>query len=141
MPKPYSDDLRRKLLEAYAAGRGTLQELAAQFGVSWGYSKKIRGQQLRTGRMERPPQGRHGPVSQVGSGVQQQLRSAVRQRPDVTLAELQPQVEKATQLRLSRSLVWLWLRRLGLRHKKNRSTPRSRTRARTSGGAKRGGSR
>ena len=41
MARAYSDDLRCKLLEAYEAGRGSLQELAKQFGVSWGYSKKI----------------------------------------------------------------------------------------------------
>ena len=35
-------------------GRGTLQELAKPFGVSWEYSKKIRAQQLKTGQKERP---------------------------------------------------------------------------------------
>jgi hypothetical protein len=30
------------LLEAYEAGAGTLRELASQFRVSWGYSKKVR---------------------------------------------------------------------------------------------------
>ena len=33
MPRAYSDDLRCKLLEAYEAGRGSLQELAGQFGL------------------------------------------------------------------------------------------------------------
>ena len=47
MPRAYSDDLRRKLLEAYEAGAGSLRELATGFRVSWGYTKKIRGQQLR----------------------------------------------------------------------------------------------
>lgn len=61
MAQPYSDDLRKKLLKAYAAGRGSLEELAGQFGVSYGYAKKIRVQQLRTGSMERPRQLRHGP--------------------------------------------------------------------------------
>src|SRR5215813_13318643 len=46
--EPIRDDLRCKLLEAYEAGRGSLQELAKEFGVSWGYSKKIRAQQLKT---------------------------------------------------------------------------------------------
>ena len=128
MPKAYSNDLRGKLLEAFAAGRGTLQGLAAQFGVSWGYSKKIRAQQLRTGRKERPEQSQHGPVSRVTPVVQQQLRSAVRRQPDITLAELQQRVEQGCGLRLSRSLLWLWLRRLGLRHKKNAPRPRTRQR-------------
>ena len=73
MPRAYSDDLRRKLLEAYEAGAGSLRELATRFGVSWGYSKKIRGQQLRTGQKTRPVQSQHGPVSRVTVSVQQQL--------------------------------------------------------------------
>lgn len=85
MAQAYSDDLRRKLLEAYEAGTGTLQEVAARFRVSWGYSKKVRGQQLRTGRKERPVQSQHGPLSRVTTAAQQQLRAAVRQPPDVTL--------------------------------------------------------
>ena len=63
MAQPYSDDLRCKLLEAYAAGVGSLRELAAQFRVSWGYSKKIRAQQVHTGQKERPVQLRHGCIT------------------------------------------------------------------------------
>lgn len=128
MPKAYSDDLRCKLLEAYAAGRGTLQELAEVFQVSWGYTKKIRGQQLRTGQKERPVQRQHGPVSCVSAEVQQQMRTALRQQADMTLAELQERIQQSSGVRLSRSLVWLWLRRLGLRHKKNSAGRRTRPR-------------
>lgn len=141
MPQAYSDDLRRKLLEAYAAGAGTLQELASRFRVSWGYSKKVRGQQLRTGQMERPAQAQHGPVSRVTPVVQQKLRVTVRQQPDVTLGELQQRVQQATGVALSKSLVWLWLQRLDLRRKKNPSTRRNRTAGKTSGVGKRGGNR
>ena len=35
MAKPYSDDLRGKLLDAYEGGVGSLRKLAAQFCVSW----------------------------------------------------------------------------------------------------------
>jgi transposase len=127
MPRPYSDDLRRKLLEAYEAGAGSLRELATRFRVSGGYTKKIRGQQLRTGQKERPGQARHGPASRVSAAVQQQLRAAVRQQPDVTLLELPQRVQQAAGVWLSQSLVWLWLQRLELRRKKNPSTRRNRT--------------
>ena len=70
MPKAYSDDLRCKLLEAYEARAGSLQKLAAQFRVSWGFAKKIRKQQLATGQKERPVQRRYGPVSRIHAGVQ-----------------------------------------------------------------------
>src|SRR5215472_15191963 len=128
MPRAYSDDLRCKLLEAYEAGRGSLRELARQFGVSWGYSKKIRAQQVRTGQRERPQQLQHGPASQLTPAVEQQLRSALRQQPDLTLAELQQRLAERAGVSISRSQLWVWLQRLGLRYKKNRSGARTRQR-------------
>jgi hypothetical protein len=70
MPRAYSDDLSCKLLEAYQAGGGSLQELPRLFRFSWGYSKKIRGQQLRTGQKERPQQLQHGPASRLTALVE-----------------------------------------------------------------------
>lgn len=128
MPRAYSDDLRSKLLKAYAAGRGCLQELAVQFGVSYGYSKKIRRQQLETGQVERPRQLRHGPTGQLSAEIQQYLRAAVARRPDVTLAELQRQLRQAHQVEISCSRLWYWLRGMGLRHKKNAARPGARPR-------------
>ncbi len=127
MPRAYSDDLRCKLLEAYEAGQGSLQELAKQFRVSWGYSKKIRAQQLRTKRKERPQQLRHGPASRLTPAVEQQLRSALRQQPDLSLAEVQQRLAERAGIGISRSRLWVWLQRLGLRHKKNRSGRKNRT--------------
>jgi transposase len=119
MPRAYSDDLRSKLLKAHAAGRGGLEELAQQFGVSYGYAKKIRRQQLQSGQLERPPQLRHGPTGLLNAELKQHLRAAVARRPDVTLAELKEQLQKTHQVSISRSRLWYWLRGLGLRHKKN----------------------
>jgi transposase len=121
MPRAYSNDLRSKLLGAYAAGRGSLRELSRQFGVSWGYTKKIRRQQLQTGAKERPRQLRHGPQGRLTAEVEQHLRRAVRRQADVTLAELQQQLLEIHRVQISRSRLWYWLRGLGLRHKKNAS--------------------
>lgn len=123
MPRAYSDDLRSKLLKAYAAGRGSLEELARQFGVSYGYSKKIRRQQLGTGQVERPRQLRHGPTGQLSAEIKQYLRSVIAQQPDVTLAELQERLRRTHRVEISCSRLWYWLRGLGLRHKKNAARP------------------
>jgi transposase len=123
MPRPYSDDLRTKLLEAYTAGRGSLAELASQFGFSYGYAKKIRGQQLETGGLGRPRQLRHGPAGQLSAEIKQYLRAAVARQPDVTLAELRGQLRAAHQVQIGPSRLWYWLRGLGLRHKKNAARP------------------
>src|SRR3990170_1264263 len=56
MAKAYSNDLRRKLLEAYDRGEGNLPELAERFGVSTPWAWKISAQRRRTGQRERVQQ-------------------------------------------------------------------------------------
>jgi len=139
--RAYSDDLRNKILQAYERGRLGLEALAEQFGVSYGYTKKIRRQQLQTGQMGRVLQARHGPASRVTTEVEEELRRALQRQPDLTLQELAEQLEQSRQLRLSRTRLWTVLQRLGLRRKKNRSTPASRTAHKRSSGGKPGGKR
>src|SRR5271167_1061780 len=88
MARPYANDLRRKFLQAYEQGKGTLGELAEQFGVSEGWAKKISANRTRTGKIDRPP-WRPGPVSRVTVEVQGWLREQIRKQPDLTLMELQ----------------------------------------------------
>jgi hypothetical protein len=76
--------LRAKLIQAYAAARGSLAELASQFWVSYGYTKKIRGQHLQTGGVERPRQVRRGPTGRLKAEIKQYLRAVVGRQPDVT---------------------------------------------------------
>jgi transposase len=121
MAQPYSDDLRCKLLEAYEAGAGSLRQLAAQFRVSWGYAKKIRKQQLASGRKERPRQRRHGPLSRMNAAVQESLRAWLREQPDLTEAELHERLA-GHGVQVVKSRVGQVLRQMGLRRKKNRFT-------------------
>jgi len=141
MPRSYSDDLRCKILQAYERVEVGLERLANQFGVSYGFTKKIRRQQLQSGQMERPAQLLHGPASRVTELVQEYLRRQVRSQPDRTLAELGQGLEQSLHVRLSKTRLCLELQRLGLRRKKNLSTPKSRTRKKVGSGGSRGGSR
>ncbi len=140
MAKAYSNDLRRKLLEAYDRGEGSLRELAERFGVSSPYAWKISAQRKRRGRVERVEQ-RHGPQSKVTETVQQQLRTWVRQQPDLTRLEIQERLWETQRLPVSVSRLWQVLRRLQLRLKKTRSTPRNKTPRRISCGGRPGGPR
>ena len=134
MPRPYENDLRRKVLVAYAAGRGTQAVLAAVFGVSVGWVAKICRQQRLTGRAERVEQ-RHGPLSRVDEAGAACLRSAIAERPDLTLAELQRILAERRGVRLCIAQVANVLKRLGVRRKKSRSTPPSGTRRPIENGA------
>jgi transposase len=137
MARAYSNDLRRKFLQAYDEGEGTLEELAEQFRVSVGWAKKISAHRSRTGEVD-APQWRHGPVSRVTPAVQEWIRRQIRAQPDVTLRELRQHLEEAQRLRLSMGRMWLALRQLGLPLKKKRSTRRSRTARKPSGVGKPG---
>jgi len=124
MALPYSDDLRCKLLEAYEAGVGSLRELADQFRVSWGYSKKIRAHQVRTGNKGRVVQQRHGPPSRVPEAVQENLHAWLNAQPDLTEEELRERLAVSGGM-VSKSYVGKVLRKMGMRRKKNRSMPSS----------------
>jgi transposase len=138
MARPYANDLRRKFLQAYEQGKGTLGELAEQFGVSEGWAKKISATRTRTGQIERPP-WRRGPVSRVTAAVQASMREQIRQQPDLTLLELQEQLHATQGVRLSIGRLWLALRQMGLRLKKSHSTPKNKKRRKHGSAGKRGG--
>ncbi len=119
MPRAYSDDLRSKILQAYDGAEIGLEQLAKRFGVSYGFTKKIRRQQLKWARTERPLQQTHGPVSRVTKAVQENMRRQLEDQPDRTLAELRRQLQQQMQVELSKPRLCLELQRMGLRRKKN----------------------
>jgi transposase len=132
MARPYSDDLRRKLLAAYDEGKGSLSELAERFGVSLAWAWKISATRKRTGQMERPSY-RPGAKRRIDERA---LAGLLRSHADATLVELQAELESKTGLRVSTQHLWRVVKRLGFRLKKSHSTLRSGTRKRTASGAK-----
>jgi transposase len=128
MARAYSNDLRQKLLGAYDAGKGTLAELAAQFGVSVDWAYKISAARKRTGSMDRVAQSRHGFASKVDRAEVARLLGV---QPDLLLRELALQLRAASGVQASTPQLCRVLRELGLRRKKSRSTPVSGTRRKT----------
>src|SRR3990172_13220931 len=94
MAGAYSNDLRRKFLQAHEDGEGTLEELEEKLGVSVGWAKKISAVRRRTGQVERLP-WRRGPVSRVTVEVQDWIREQIQRQPDLTLMELQLRLREA----------------------------------------------
>jgi transposase len=126
MARAYSGDLRRKLLEAHQQGEGTLEELAEQFRVSYGWARKISASLYQTGQMERPGGSKRGPKSRITADSEQYLKSAIRAQPDLTLSELSQGLERERGIAISISRLWSVVKDLGLRLKKSRYTPPSR---------------
>lgn len=138
MATAYSDDLRRKLLEAHQRKEGSLAQLAKRFSVSVGWALKISSQWHRTGKMERPAGRRRGPASKITPEIARELQNWIREQSDLTLAELQLRLYAQRQLEISLSRLWTVLKELGLRLKKSHSTPPSRTRKPGASGGRRG---
>lgn len=132
MARPYSDDLRRKLLEAHDRGQVSLAELASRFGVSRGWAWKISAARKRSGQAERP-RYRPGPRSRLDRKL---LAGLLARKPDLTLGQLQAAVEKQTGIRFGASYLWRVLRGMDFRLKKSHSTPRSETQKRTASGGR-----
>ena|SRR5208337_2544235 len=120
MAKPYGDDLRRQLLQAYDRGEGTLGQLAGRFSVSVPWAWKISAQRKRSGQMERVEQRRGRKITPE---VRQDLRRLQRESPKPTLARLQKMVAMRWRLHVSIGRLWQVLRQIGLRLKRSHSTP------------------
>jgi transposase len=135
MGRPYGDDLRRKFLHAYDQGEGELADLADRFSVSLGWAKKISAQRNRTGKAERVPH-RPGRKPRVGEADGKLVIGWVAAQPDLTLAEIQAKLQAEAGITLGVPRVWLLLRKLHVRLKKSRFTPRSATPKPTESSAK-----
>jgi transposase len=84
MARAYSDDLRRKVLSAYASGKWTMRDVAERFDVSYVWVQKIALSQGRSGSYKRVPQRRR--ASAVDGEL---IRRLVEAEPDIVLVELQ----------------------------------------------------
>ena len=131
MGRAFSDDLRRRIAVASERGEGSCRVLAKRFGVSWEYVRKVRHQQKKYGRIARQPQSRYGVPSLMTEPVKAHMLALVGAQADITIDELREKIEAEQRVRASWSSVQRWVKKLGLRLKKRRSTPPRGTRKRT----------
>jgi transposase len=116
--KPYSMDLRQRVIGACDAGKET-QEVAATFGVSPAWVRRLK--QHRRERGDIVP--RTGGGSRGRKFDRDRLAELVRQQPDATLVELRDRLGVS----VTPWAICKALRELKLSYKKSRSTPPSRT--------------
>ncbi len=116
--KPYSLDLRRRVLDAYRGGEGSQRQLAARFSVSLSFVRNLLRLARETGDVTpRPHGGGHRPV--LDPQAMRAVVRFVRSTPDATLDELREQVREQTGHQVSRSTMCRAVRRTGWRRKKN----------------------
>jgi transposase len=129
--RPYSLDLRQRVIAALDAGEGSQPEIAACFRVSVSFITRLLRRRRRTGSLDPEPHGGGRPPA-LDRAAQRRLRQLLRQQPDATLEELAARVG----VPCGRMAIFRALRKLKITRKKKslhaseRDTPRVRRKRR-----------
>lgn len=127
MAAPYSEDLRRKVVQACERGTHSQREVAELFHVSLSFVESLLRQYRHSGGelvRHRHQCGRH-PV--LDDACREQLDQWLQQQPDLTLGELRERLRANRGVVVSVPTLSRVLRQLGWRLKKRHSMPRSGT--------------
>jgi transposase len=117
MPAPMSMDLRLRIVRAVERG-SSIREAARRFAVSPSAAIKLMQRVRATGS---PAPARYGGHRRPFLAPHEaELRGLVEATPDITLAELQGELQRRRGVVAGLSTLHNTLRRLGLRHKKSR---------------------
>jgi transposase len=125
--KPYSQDLRDRIIQALEAGTATQQAIAARFCVSVSFVEKLWQRWCRSGSSAAKPHA--GGRQRHLKDHLELLRSEVAKQPDATLVELRDRVVAAQGPQVSTATICRALQRLKVPLKKSRSMPRNGTRS------------
>jgi transposase len=117
--KPYSEDLRRRIVGAYEAAEGSVRELAKRFVVDPTTVQNYLNLKRETGSVApRPHAG--GPEPKLDDAGVRLVGTVVEEKNDRTHAEIAKELESRIQVKVGRATVWRALERLGLTRKKRR---------------------
>lgn len=117
--KPYSIDLRQKIIKVYEQGQTSIRKVAAQFNVSKAFVQKLLKQKQGVGHVR--PQKQGGNLKSVLFAYRTQLARMVEEQPDATLVEYcEYWLDKYNQS-VSPSMMCRELKQLALTRKKRRS--------------------
>jgi transposase len=125
--KPYSTDLRTRVVQAYEHREGAMRQLATTFRVSLSFVRRLIKHYRETGSVAPKPHGGGSPAKVDASG-REVVQALVQAAPDATLRELCQRFEERYQASISIATMSRVLARLQLTRKKNFS--RHGTRAR-----------
>ena len=123
--KPYSSDLRDRIIRVLESGEETQGTIAERFCVSLSFVEKLWQRFRRSGRSAAKPHA--GGKRRALKDHTALLRREVEKQPDATLEELRERIAAAQGPRVSSATICRELQRLNLPVKKNRSTRRNAT--------------
>src|SRR3954452_23232610 len=110
---PYSQDLRKRVLDTGQRGDGSLRQIARRFLVSISFVTRLLRLHRSTSSALHTPRGGGNPAA-LGPEDLERLRESVRQQPDATFEELRQRLgASCSTMTISRAL-----RKLGLPRQK-----------------------
>jgi len=124
--KPYSQDLRERIIAALETGTDPQSEIAATFAVSLSFVEKLWSKWRKTGNCDALPHA--GGRERSLKNDESKIRAAVAAQPDLTLAELCEQVATDNGPSVVPMTMCRELKRLNLPRKKSRHMPPNVTR-------------
>ena len=124
MGKPYSMDLRERVVAAIEGGESTHQA-AARFAIGIATAGVWARLKRSTGDVRPAKQGK--PKGSVLDPHADFILGTLRQTPDLTLAEMVERLAAERDVRVVGTAVWKFLDRHGQTHKKRQRMPSSRT--------------
>lgn len=114
MPKPYSDDLRARVIETIAEG-ASREEAAERHDVSLSSVGRFLRLERETGSVSPAKFGGYKPY--VLATHEERVRQLVAAQPDITLAELKTKLAKE-KVTVGQTSIFRFLRHLKLTFKK-----------------------
>lgn len=118
--KPYSLDLRERIIDAIETKEESQSEVANRFSVSLSFVEKLLHRWRKSGTCAAHPHA--GGQRRHLTAHSETLRREVEEQPDATLSELRDRVVAANGPRVSPATICRELQRLKLPLKKSRST-------------------
>jgi transposase len=115
--KAYSNDLRKKILEAHEKKEGSLRKLAKRFCVSFSFVRRLVKRFRKFGIVDPEPHG-GGATPKLDPAHLGILREVSDANKDATLAELSDLFFERTKIRVSGSTIARKLKRLRISRKK-----------------------
>jgi transposase len=115
--KPYSLDLRQRVVAAGEDGEGTIAEVAAMFRVGKTFVKKMLRLWREKGELAPHPHG-GGATAALTAKQLRALQQQVGTEPDATLAELRHFLRETQEVIVSEATICRALQRLELPRKK-----------------------
>ena len=123
--RPYSDDLRKRVVDAYLAKEGTMLALAERFFVSESFVTKLWVRWLETGSTDPRPHG-GGKARVLEAADLKAIEQILKVKPDSTLPELCAALAERRGKSVSCPTMSRALAGLGKSRKKNASGKRGR---------------